>query len=169
MAKTNTNQKKTAQKTMSIKKEIRRKRSTKKKEVEKDTDKGAIQLGRKRIFKDWEELLELFNLYLASIQTKTVNELWEEQWNFKEFPSKLRFYVFLWGMSRESRSEYKTKAEFSDTIQFIEDFFESELELRGLDWRHSASMTQFVLNTTYWRNPKNITDEDRNVSITFTS
>lgn len=169
MAKTKTSQKKSAQKTMSVKKEIRRKRSTKKKELEKEADKGAIQLGRKRIFKDGEELLELFNLYLASIQIKTVNDLWEEQWNFKEFPSKLRFYVFLWGMSRESRSEYKTRTEFSDTIQFIEDFFESELEIRWLDWRHSASMTQFVLNTTYWRNPKNLNDENKEVKISFTA
>ena len=75
MAKTKTSQKKSAQKTMSVKKEIRRKRSTKKKELEKEADKGAIQLGRKRIFKDGEELLELFNLYLASIQIKTVNNL----------------------------------------------------------------------------------------------
>jgi len=75
MARTKTNQKKSAQKTMSVKKEIRRKRSTKKKELEKEADKGAIQLGRKRIFKDGEELLELFNLYLASIQIKTVNDL----------------------------------------------------------------------------------------------
>ena len=75
MARTKTNQKKSAQKTMSVKKEIRRKRSTKKKELEKEVDKGAIQLGRKRIFKDGEELLELFNLYLASIQIKTVNDL----------------------------------------------------------------------------------------------
>ena len=52
MARTKTNQKKGAQKTMSIKKEIRRKRSTKKKELEKEGDKGAIQLGRKRMFKD---------------------------------------------------------------------------------------------------------------------
>ena len=75
MAKTKTSQKKSAQKTMRVKKEIRRKRSTKKKELEKEVDKGAIQLGRKRIFKDGEELLELFNLYLASIQIKTVNDL----------------------------------------------------------------------------------------------
>lgn len=52
MARTKTNQKKDAQKTMNVKKEIRRKRSTKKKELEKETDKGAIQLGRKRMFKD---------------------------------------------------------------------------------------------------------------------
>jgi hypothetical protein len=95
MARTKTNQKKGAQKTMSIKKEIRRKRSTKKKELEKEEDKGAIQLGRKRIFNDGEELLELFNLYLASIQVKIVGKDGTERWIFKQIPSKLRFYVFL--------------------------------------------------------------------------
>ena len=169
MARTKTNQKKDAQKTMNVKKEIRRKRSTKKKELEKETDKGAIQLGRKRMFKDWEELLELFNLYLASIQVKIVGKDGIERRIFKQIPSKLRFYVFLWGMSRETWSEYKTKTEFSDTIQFIEDFFEAELESGWLDGTFNSSMTQFVLNTTYWRNPKNLNDENKEVKISFTA
>lgn len=148
---------------MSVKKEIRRKRSTKQKQLQEQTEKGAIQLGRKRLFSSPEELLDLFNLYLASIQEESP----EGEWEMKECPSKLRFYVFLWGISREAWSEYKIKPEFSDTIQLIEDYLESELETRGLDGRHSASMTQFVLNTSYGRNPKNLSDEKNEVKISF--
>ena len=169
MARTKTNQKKDAQKTMNVKKEIRRKRSTKKKELEKKEDKWAVQLWRKKLFKNWEELLELFNLYLASIQEKIVNEDGTESRKFKQIPSKLRFYVFLWGMSRETWSKYKIKPKFSDTIQFIEDFFEAELESGWLDGTFNSSMTQFVLNTTYWRNPKNLNDENKEVKISFTA
>ena len=172
-------------KTMSLKKELRRKWSSIQKEI---SNSWWVSLSRWRpnLFQNPDELLELFNLYLASIQEKkvftkdipletydrndpdfmdrvTTHTQWVKLWIdireiyiFKSTPTKLWFYVFMGWMSSEGRSEYKKKDEFSETVWLIETYLESVVENWGLQWTINPTMAQFVLNTTYGRVPKNI-------------
>nr|DAS07711.1 MAG TPA: hypothetical protein [Caudoviricetes sp.] len=47
-----------------------------------------------------------------------------------------------------------------DTVEAINNFFEWVLESGGLEGTMNPQMVQFVLNTSYGRNPKNVIQED---------
>lgn len=174
---------------MDLKKEIRRKRSTKMKDID-STDWFSLKLWRPRMFDTPEELLEFFNLYLSSIQEKETitdkeyTEIYEKPlgkkwknnnktelkwvkvdmklkdvWIFKEKPSKLKFYVFLGGISSETRKNYRLRDDFLEAVELIETYLESVVEDWAISWEINPTIAQFVLNTTYWRVPKSISLE----------
>jgi hypothetical protein len=82
-----------------------------------------------------------------------------EQWKRTKVPTKLGFYLFLGGMSRSTWREYEIREDFSDTVEAINNFFERVLESGGLEGTMNPQMVQFVLNTSYGRNPKNVIEE----------
>ncbi len=205
MAKTNTNQKKDKQKTMSKKKEVRRKRSKKYEDILKEESEGKRipLIGKPRLFKDPSDLLELFNLYLTSILEKvnvvenkkvavfdkfksnkeaisdnrqldnidihgtlTEKELKEER-KFKEIPSKLGFYVFLWGASKTTRSNLKKQEEFLETLETIDNYLEYQVEKAGSEGKIAPRIAEFILNTTYWRTPENSEKRTSDITINY--
>ena len=169
-------------KTTKEKSAIKRKRSSIQKEQE---SKGAVFLGRPEKFKTPEELRTLFNCYLAScqelvrlpkenpVQTEEVD--WEplanrkkpwikmknsliteytisEQWKWTKIPTKL-------GMSSATWKSYEIAPDFLETVEAINNFFEWILESWGLEGTINPQMVQFVLNTSYGRNPKQVVEE----------
>ena len=82
-----------------------------------------------------------------------------EQRKRTKIPTKLGFYLFLGVMSSATRKSYEIREDFLTTVEAINNFFEWVLESGGLEWRMNPQMVQFVLNTSYWRNPKNVIEE----------
>ena len=76
-----------------------------------------------------------------------------------KIPTKLGFYLFLGGMSHNTRKSYEIKEDFLPTVEAINNFFERVLESGGLEWTMNPQMVQFVLNTSYGRNPKQVIEE----------
>ena len=83
-----------------------------------------------------------------------------EQRKRTKIPTKLGFYLFLGGISRSTWKSYEIREDFLDTVEAINNFFERALESGGLEWTMNPQMVQFVLNTSYGRNPKNVIQED---------
>lgn len=83
-----------------------------------------------------------------------------EQRKRTKIPTKLGFYLFLGGMSSATWKSYEIAPDFLETVEAINNFFERVLESGGLEWRMNPQMVQFVLNTSYGRNPKNVIQED---------
>lgn len=83
-----------------------------------------------------------------------------EQRKRTKIPTKLGFYLFLGGISRSTWKSYEIREDFLDTVEAINNFFERVLESGGLEWTMNPQMVQFVLNTSYGRNPKNVIEED---------
>ena len=77
-----------------------------------------------------------------------------------KIPTKLGFYLFLGGMSSATRKSYEIREDFLETVEAINNFFERVLENGGLEGTMNPQMVQFVLNTSYGRNPKNVIQED---------
>lgn len=63
-------------------------------------------------------------------------------------------------MSHSTRKSYEIREDFLATVEAINNFFERVLESGGLEWTMNPQMVQFVLNTSYGRNPKNVIQED---------
>lgn len=84
----------------------------------------------------------------------------QEQRKRTKIPTKLGFYLFLGGISRSTWKSYEIREDFLDTVEAINNFFERVLESGGLEWTMNPQMVQFVLNTSYGRNPKNVIQED---------
>lgn len=84
----------------------------------------------------------------------------QEQRKRTKIPTKLGFYLFLGGMSHSTRKSYEIREDFLATVEAINNFFERVLESGGLEWTMNPQMVQFVLNTSYGRNPKNVIQED---------
>ena len=84
----------------------------------------------------------------------------QEQRKRTKIPTKLGFYLFLGGISRSTWKSYEIAPDFLDTVEAINNFFERVLESGGLEWTMNPQMVQFVLNTSYGRNPKNVIQED---------
>lgn len=82
-----------------------------------------------------------------------------EQWKRTKVPTKLGFYLFLGGMSSNTRKSYEIREDFLQTVEAINNFFERVLESGGLEGTMNPQMVQFVLNTSYGRNPKNVIEE----------
>lgn len=83
----------------------------------------------------------------------------QEQRKRTKIPTKLGFYLFLGGMSHSTRKSYEIREDFLATVEAINNFFEWILESGGLEWTMNPQMVQFVLNTSYGRNPKNVIEE----------
>ena len=84
----------------------------------------------------------------------------QEQRKRTKIPTKLGFYLFLGGMSSNTRKSYEIREDFLPTVEAINNFFEWILESWGLEGTMNPQMVQFVLNTSYGRNPKNVIQED---------
>ena len=82
-----------------------------------------------------------------------------EQRKRTKVPTKLGFYLFLGGMSRSTWKSYEIAPDFLDTVESINNFFERVLESWGLEGTMNPQMVQFVLNTSYGRNPKQVVEE----------
>lgn len=82
-----------------------------------------------------------------------------------KIPTKLGFYLFLGGMSSNTRKSYEIREDFLPTVEAINNFFEWILESGGLEWTMNPQMVQFVLNTSYGRNPKSLQE---NMEYSFT-
>ena len=82
-----------------------------------------------------------------------------EQRKRTKVPTKLGFYLFLGGMSHSTRKSYEIREDFLATVEAINNFFEWILESGGLEGTINPQMVQFVLNTSYGRNPKQVVEE----------
>ena len=82
-----------------------------------------------------------------------------------KIPTKLGFYLFLGGMSSATRKSYEIREDFLETVEAINNFFERVLENGGLEGTMNPQMVQFVLNTSYGRNPKSLQE---NMEYSFT-
>lgn len=83
-----------------------------------------------------------------------------EQWKRTKVPTKLGFHLFLGGISRSTWKSYEIREDFLDTVEAINNFFERILESWGLEWTMNPQMVQFVLNTSYGRNPKQVVQNE---------
>lgn len=88
-----------------------------------------------------------------------------EQRKRTKIPTKLGFYLFLGGMSSNTRKSYEIREDFLPTVEAINNFFEWILESGGLEGTINPQMVQFVLNTSYGRNPKQLQE---NMEYSFT-
>ena len=88
-----------------------------------------------------------------------------EQRKRTKIPTKLGFHLFLGGMSRSTWKSYEIREDFLDTVEAINNFFEWILESWGLEGTMNPQMVQFVLNTSYGRNPKQLQE---NMEYSFT-
>lgn len=77
-----------------------------------------------------------------------------------KIPTKLGFYLFLGGMSSATRKSYEIREDFLETVEAINNFFERVLESGGLEGTMNPQMVQFVLNTSYGRNPKQVVQNE---------
>lgn len=82
-----------------------------------------------------------------------------EQRKWTKVPTKLGFYLFLGGISHNTWKSYEIREDFLPTVEAINNFFEWVLESGGLEGTINPQMVQFVLNTSYGRNPKNVIEE----------
>lgn len=89
----------------------------------------------------------------------------QEQRKRTKIPTKLGFYLFLGGISRSTWKSYEIAPDFLDTVEAINNFFEWILESGGLEGTMNPQMVQFVLNTSYGRNPKSLQE---NMEYSFT-
>lgn len=119
--------------------------------VPKEVPKGTHDRDNIRFWPKIQKISE--NILVTSF---TISE--ERKWT--KIPTKLGFYLFLGGMSHNTRKSYEIREEFLTTVEAINNFFEWVLESGGLEWRMNPQMVQFVLNTSYGRNPKNVIQED---------
>ncbi len=62
-------------------------------------------------------------------------------------------------MSHSTRKSYEIREDFLATVEAINNFFEWILESGGLEGTINPQMVQFVLNTSYGRNPKQVVEE----------
>lgn len=119
--------------------------------VPKEVPKGTHDRDNIRFWPKIQKISE--NILVTSF---TISE--ERKWT--KIPTKLGFYLFLGGMSHNTRKSYEIREDFLTTVEAINNFFEWVLESGGLEWRMNPQMVQFVLNTSYGRNPKNVIQED---------
>ena len=108
---------------------------------------------------DWEPLANKKKPWIKMKNSLITEYTISEQRKRTKVPTKLGFYLFLGGMSRSTRKSYEIAPDFLDTVEAINNFFERVLESWGLEWTMNPQMVQFVLNTSYGRNPKNVIEE----------
>ena len=114
---------------------------------------------------DWEPLANRKKPWIKMKNSLITEYTISEQRKRTKIPTKLGFYLFLGGISRSTWKSYEIREDFLDTVEAINNFFERVLESGGLEWTMNPQMVQFVLNTSYWRNPKQLQE---NMEYSFT-
>jgi len=108
---------------------------------------------------DWEPLANRKNPWIKMKNSLITEYTISEQWKWTKVPTKLGFYLFLGGMSSSTWKSYEIREDFLPTVEAINNFFEWILESWGLEGTINPQMVQFVLNTSYGRNPKQVVEE----------
>lgn len=108
---------------------------------------------------DWEPLANRKNPWIKMKNSLITEYTISEQWKWTKVPTKLGFYLFLGGMSSATWKSYEIAPDFLETVEAINNFFEWILESWGLEGTINPQMVQFVLNTSYGRNPKQVVEE----------
>lgn len=108
---------------------------------------------------DWERITNKKKPWIKMKNSLITEFTISEQRKRTKIPTKLGFYLFLGGMSRSTWKSYEESPDFLDTVEAINNFFEWVLESWGLEGTINPQMVQFVLNTSYGRNPKNVIEE----------
>ena len=114
---------------------------------------------------DWEPLANRKRPWIKMKNSLITEYTISEQWKWTKVPTKLGFYLFLGGMSSNTRKSYEIREDFLPTVEAINNFFEWILESWGLEGTINPQMVQFVLNTSYGRNPKQLQE---NMEYSFT-
>lgn len=108
---------------------------------------------------DWEPLANRKKPWIKMKNSLITEYTISEQWKWTKVPTKLGFYLFLGGMSSATWRSYEIAPDFLETVEAINNFFEWILESWGLEGTINPQMVQFVLNTSYGRNPKQVVEE----------
>ena len=108
---------------------------------------------------DWEPLANRKKPWIKMKNSLITEYTILEQWKWTKVPTKLGFYLFLGGMSSATWKSYEIAPDFLETVEAINNFFERVLESGGLEGTMNPQMVQFVLNTSYGRNPKQVVEE----------
>lgn len=108
---------------------------------------------------DWEPLANRKKPWIKMKNSLITEYTISEQRKRTKIPTKLGFYLFLGGMSHNTRKSYEIREDFLPTVEAINNFFEWILESWGLEGTINPQMVQFVLNTSYGRNPKQVVEE----------
>lgn len=108
---------------------------------------------------DWEPLVNRKKPWIKMKNSLITEYTISEQWKWTKVPTKLGFYLFLGGMSSATWKSYEIAPDFLETVEAINNFFERVLESGGLEGTMNPQMVQFVLNTSYGRNPKQVVEE----------
>lgn len=108
---------------------------------------------------DWEPLANRKKPWIKMKNSLITEYTISEQWKRTKVPTKLGFYLFLGGMSSATWKSYEIAPDFLETVEAINNFFEWILESGGLEGTINPQMVQFVLNTSYGRNPKQVVEE----------
>lgn len=108
---------------------------------------------------DWEPLANRKKPWIKMKNSLITEYTISEQRKRTKVPTKLGFYLFLGGMSSNTRKSYEIREDFLPTVEAINNFFEWILESWGLEGTINPQMVQFVLNTSYGRNPKQVVEE----------
>ena len=114
---------------------------------------------------DWEPLANRKRPWIKMKNSLITEYTISEQRKRTKVPTKLGFYLFLGGISRSTWKTYEIAPDFLDTVEAINNFFEWILESWGLEGTINPQMVQFVLNTSYGRNPKQVIQEDSETMI----
>ena len=114
---------------------------------------------------DWEPLANRKKPWIKMKNSLITEYTISEQRKRTKVPTKLGFYLFLGGMSSNTRKSYEIREDFLQTVEAINNFFEWVLESWGLEGTINPQMVQFVLNTSYGRNPKSLQE---NMEYSFT-
>lgn len=114
---------------------------------------------------DWEPLANRKKPWIKMKNSLITEYTISEQRKRTKVPTKLGFYLFLGGISRSTWKSYEVREDFLDTVEAINNFFERVLESGGLEGTMNPQMVQFVLNTSYGRNPKSLQE---NMEYSFT-
>jgi len=114
---------------------------------------------------DWEPLANRKNPWIKMKNSLITEYTISEQRKRTKVPTKLGFYLFLGGMSSNTWKSYEIREDFLPTVEAINNFFEWILESGGLEGTINPQMVQFVLNTSYGRNPKQLQE---NMEYSFT-
>lgn len=114
---------------------------------------------------DWEPLANRKKPWIKMKNSLITEYTISEQWKWTKVPTKLGFYLFLGGMSSATWKSYEIAPDFLETVEAINNFFEWILESWGLEGTINPQMVQFVLNTSYGRNPKQVIQEDSETMI----
>ena len=114
---------------------------------------------------DWEPLANRKKPWIKMKNSLITEYTISEQRKRTKVPTKLGFYLFLGGMSSATWKSYEIAPDFLETVEAINNFFEWILESGGLEWTINPQMVQFVLNTSYGRNPKQLQE---NMEYSFT-